>query len=183
MPKTAKTKPTIAQDDDVQSGGAQDLIVPIIKQVELTKEGLEELTGELHELTNVKLPQVIDRVAKAREYGDLSENSEYHSARDEQQLVEARIDEIQNILSNAKVVRYTKSTDKVGVGSVVTLEAENKKGEFTVHIVGEFESTPGENKISSVSPMGKALMHKKKGEKAVVKAPAGEMTYTIKNIE
>lgn len=180
MPKTAKKKTTPAQDDSVQI--STDQVVPI-KQVELTKEGLEELTAELQELTNVKLPQVIDRVAKAREYGDLSENSEYHSARDEQQLVEARIDEIQTILSHAKMVRYTKSTDKVGVGSMVTLTQEGKKGEFTVHIVGEFESTPGENKISSVSPMGKAFMGKKKGDKAVVKAPAGETVYTIQSIE
>ena len=183
MAKTTKKKTAPVQDDDVQSTDSQDQVVSQIKQVELTKEGLEELTSELHELTNVKLPQVIDRVAKAREYGDLSENSEYHSARDEQQLVEARIDEIQNILSNAKMVRYTKSTDKVGVGSVVTIQEEGKKSDFSVHIVGEFESTPGENKISSVSPMGKALMHKKKGDKALVKAPAGETTYTILQIK
>lgn len=180
MPKTANKKTKSVQDDVVQV--STDQVVPT-KQVELTKDGLEELTAELQELTNVKLPQVIDRVAKAREYGDLSENSEYHSARDEQQLVEARIDEIQSILSNAKMVRYTKGNDKVGVGSIVSLKEETKKGEFTVHIVGEFESTPGENKISSVSPMGKALMGKKKGDKVVVKAPAGETVYTIATIK
>ena len=181
MAKTAKKKPTpILEDDDVQTSDQPQVST---KQVELTKEGLEELTRELHELTSVKLPQVIDRVSKAREYGDLSENSEYHSARDEQQLIEARIEEIQIILSNAKLVKATKSHDKVGIGSVVTLSQDGVKGEFDVSIVGEFESTPGENKISSVSPMGKAIMGKKKGDKAVVKAPAGETVYTVVNIK
>ena len=181
MPKTAKkTKPVVEEMDESQD---QSLSTSAVKQVELTKEGLEELTRELQELTNVKLPQVIDRVAKAREYGDLSENSEYHSARDEQQLVEARIEEIQNILSNAKMVKATKSNDKVGIGSVVTIAQEGKKGEFEVTIVGEFESTPGQTKISSVSPMGKALVGKKKGDKTVVKAPAGETVYTVISIK
>ncbi|MBP7768414.1 transcription elongation factor GreA [Candidatus Woesebacteria bacterium] len=175
-----KTKPT---DDDTVVVGAQSLDVPEQKQVELTTEGFDELTSELKELTNTKLPQVIDRVAKAREYGDLSENSEYHSARDEQQLIETRIDEIQAILNNSKIVKQTKSHDKVGIGSRVTLADVEKKNTFVVHIVGEFESTPGENKISSVSPMGKAIMGKKKGDKAVVKAPAGETVYEIKEIE
>lgn len=175
MAKT-KTKTTQPPQDDT-------VTTPVVKQVELTQEGLDELTKELTELTNVKLPAVIDRVAKAREYGDLAENSEYHSARDEQQLVEARIDEIQNILSNAKMVTYTKRNDKVGVGSTVELGEEGKKKTFTVVIVGEFESTPGENKISSVSPMGKALMGKKKGDKVAVKAPAGETMYVIMDIK
>lgn len=183
MPKTAKKKSAVVQDDDVQTAVALDQVMPVVKQVELTKEGLDELNAELQELTNVKLPQVIDRVAKAREYGDLAENSEYHSARDEQQLVEARIDEIQIILTNAKVVRYTKGTDKVGVGSTVTLSEKGSKKTFTVQIAGEFESTPGENKISSVSPMGTALVGKKKGEMAVVKAPAGETVYEIIEIK
>lgn len=181
MPKTAKKmKPVVQDSEETQD---QSLSVSSIKQVELTTEGLEELTRELHELTNVKLPQVIDRVAKAREYGDLSENSEYHSARDEQQLVEARIEEIENILSNAKMIKATKSHDKVGIGSTVTLLEDGKKGSFDVVIVGEFESTPGQNKISSVSPMGKAIVGKKKGDKAVVKAPAGETVYTIQSIK
>ncbi len=180
MPKTAKkTKPIIDDTEDTQD---QSVSSATMKQVELTKEGLEELTRELQELTNVRLPHTIDRVAKAREYGDLSENSEYHSARDEQQLIEARMEEIQNILSHAKMVTATKSHDKVGISSHVVLQ-DGKKKEFEVVIVGEFESTPGQNKISSVSPMGKAIMGKKKGDKVTVKAPAGETVYTIVNIK
>lgn len=180
MPKTAKKKPT-GSDAAVQAD--DQLMASNSKQIELTKEGLEELTRELQELKEKKLPQVIDRVAKAREYGDLSENSEYHSARDEQQLIEARIEEVEYNLANAKIVKATKSHDKVGIGSVVTLVQDGKKGDFEVTIVGEFESTPGQSKISSVSPMGKALMGKKKGDSATVKAPAGEMVYTIKSIK
>jgi transcription elongation factor GreA len=181
MSKTAKkTKPVVDTTEETQ---VPSLSMSAVKQVELTKEGLEELTRELQELSSVKLPQVISRVAKAREYGDLSENSEYHSARDEQQLVEARIEEIQNILSNAKIVKATKSHDKIGIGSTVYLTQEGKKGEFEVTIVGEFESTPGQTKISSVSPMGKAIMGKKKGDTVVVKAPAGETVYTVNSIK
>lgn len=181
MPKTAKkTKPVV---DDIEETQDQSVNMNAIKHVELTKEGLDELTRELNELTNVKLPQVIARVSKAREYGDLSENSEYHSARDEQQLIEARIEEIQNILSHAKMVKATKSHDKVGIGSTVTLLQEGKKAEFDVVVVGEFESSPGQNKISSVSPMGKALMGKKKGDKTTVKAPAGETVYSVVSIK
>lgn len=176
MAKTKQTKPV---QDDVDT-----VVTSVLKpQTELTQEGLDDLTKELTELTTVKLPAVIDRVAKAREYGDLSENSEYHSARDEQQLVEARIDEVQGILSNAKMVKYTKRIDKVGIGSTVVLSQAGQKKTFSVNIVGEFESTPGENKISSVSPMGKALMGKKKGDKVAVKAPAGETVYIIVEIK
>lgn len=152
------------------------------KQIELTKEGLEEIKSELHELAEVKLPAVIQRVAKAREHGDLSENAEYHSARDEQQLLQARIDELQNILDKAIVVKNTRSHTKIGMGSVVTISKTGQKKERTITITGEFEAEPTAGKISISSPLGEALAGKKKGDTAVVKAPAGEIEYTIKKI-
>lgn len=152
-------------------------------QIELTKEGLEEIKAELQELANVKLPAVIDRVAKAREHGDLSENAEYHSARDDQQLLQARMDELQNIIENAVVIKNTKSQSKVGMGSTVTISKIGTKKERTIHIVGEFEADPVENKISVGSPLGEALVGKKKKDKVVVKAPAGEIEYVITNIK
>src|SRR5687768_9352971 len=91
------------------------------KIVQVTAEGLEELKAELDELVNVKLPVAIARVAKAREYGDLAENSEYHSARDDQALLETRISEIEEVIARAKVVSNTKSHTAVGMGSVVTV--------------------------------------------------------------
>lgn len=154
------------------------------KMVQLTAEGLEELQQEFKELTEVRLPAVIDRVAKAREYGDLSENAEYSNAREDQTLLEARIEEIESILANAQVVQQTRSTTKVGMGSKVVISVVGKKGKkVSMTIVGEFESEPGENRISSVSPIGKALMGKKKGEKVKVAAPAGEIEYEIIDIE
>lgn len=152
-------------------------------KIELTKEGLEEIKSELAELVDIKLPAVIDRVAKAREHGDLSENAEYHSARDDQQLLQARIDELQNIVENAVVVKQTKSHNKVGMGSQVTIKKVGTKKEKTINIVGEFEADPAANKISIGSPLGEALVGKKKGDKAVVKAPAGEIAYEITKIQ
>jgi transcription elongation factor GreA len=152
--------------------------------IELTQEGLDELLEELNELKEVKLPAVIDRVAKAREYGDLSENSEYHSARDDQQLIETRIEQIEEIIRKAVVVKHTKSTKIVGIGSVVTIvKKDSKKSKKTVEICGEFQANPLENKISSGSPMGKAIIGKKKGDEAVVKAPAGTVTYIVEEIK
>lgn len=152
-------------------------------QIELTKEGLEEIKAELTELVEIKLPAIIVRVAKAREHGDLSENAEYHSARDDQQLLQARIDELQNIVENAVVIKNTKSTSKIGMGSTVTIKKVGSKSERTIHIVGEFEADPMANKISVGSPLGEALVGKKKGDIVVVKAPAGEIKYEIKNIK
>lgn len=152
-------------------------------QVELTKDGLEEITSELRELVDIKLPAVIARVAKAREHGDLSENAEYHSARDDQQLLQARIDELQNIIENAVIVKNTKNTNKVGMGSQVTIKKVGTKKEKTVTMVGEFEANPTANKISIGSPLGAALLNKKKGDTVVVKAPAGEMKYEIVEIK
>lgn len=157
------------------------------KTIQLTSEGLEELQKELTELTQVKLPEAVARVAKAREYGDLSENAEYHSARDDQNLIETRIGEIEEILAKAKVVRPTRSRNAVGMGSTVTVSIKGKKGKkgkkLVFYIVGEFEADPLESKISSVSPLGKALMGKKKGDVIKVVAPAGEIEYVIEKIK
>lgn len=152
-------------------------------QVELTKEGLEDIKAELQELANVKLPAIIERVAKAREHGDLSENAEYHSARDDQQLLQARMDELQNIIDNAVVIKNTKSQNKVGMGSTVTINKVGSKNSRTIHIVGEFEADPLANKVSVGSPLGEALISKKKDDIVVVKAPAGNIEYKITNIK
>lgn len=154
----------------------------VTNQVELTKEGLEELQKELRELKEVRLTAVIQRVAKAREYGDLSENAEYHSAKEEQEFVETRVDEIEAILAKATLVTQTKSNTTVGIGSKVTIMKAGTKTSKTVSIVGEYEANPTENKVSSVSPLGKALMGKKKGDALTVKAPAGAIEYTVQDI-
>lgn len=154
-----------------------------MNQIELTKEGLEEITTELLELVEVKLPAIIERVARAREHGDLSENAEYHSARDDQQLLQARIDELQNIVDNAVVVKNTRSQNKIGMGSSVTIKKAGTTKEKTINIVGEFEADPTASKISVGSPLGEALFGKKKGDTVVVKAPAGKIEYEVINIK
>lgn len=152
--------------------------------IQISQEGFDELKAELEELKKVKLPAVIKRVGIARDHGDLSENAEYHSARDEQQLVETRIDEIEEIISKATVVKATKSASKIGMGSTVqiTKKGDSKKSK-TVTIVGEFETDAGTNKVSSASPLGKALIGKKKGDEVSVVAPNGTTTYIVSSIK
>lgn len=152
----------------------------IMKQVEITQEGLEELKEELKELVEIRLPKIIERVASAREQGDLSENADYHSAKDEQAFVENRISEIQDVISRAKIIKKTTSTTKVGMGSVVSLIINgNDKKKYSFELVSEYDSDPDEGKISITAPLGKALMGKKKGDEVLVEAPAGKITYTI----
>jgi transcription elongation factor GreA len=154
------------------------------RTIQLTQQGLDELKAELDELNNVKLPAVIKRVAEARSHGDLSENAEYQNAREEQQFLEARIGEIEDIISKAQVVKNASGHAKVGMGSTVILSLATKKGKtFTYMIVGEFQAEPAEGKISSDSPIGRALMGKKKGDKATVAAPAGNIEYLIEDIK
>jgi len=156
----------------------------IVNQIQVTKEGLEELQAELEQLKAIELPRVIQRVAAARAHGDLSENAEYSNAKEEQQLMETRISEVEDILQRVVVVKQTTNTNKIGVGStvVVSIKKDPKK-HFTFHIVGEFEADPKVGKISSVSPIGKALLGKKKGDEATAKVPAGEVIYQISEIK
>lgn len=152
--------------------------------IQLTQEGFEELKAELEELENVKLPAAITRVAEAREYGDLSENSEYHDARDDKNLIETRIEEIKSVLERAEVVKNTRSKQVVGMGSKVTVVLKDKKAKKkTIQIVGEYEADPASGKVSSASPLGSALMGHKKGDEVTYDAPAGEITYVIEDIK
>lgn len=158
---------------------------PSLAKTQLTQEGYDEIIKELAELEDVKLPQVIQRVEAARQYGDLSENAEYHSAKEEQELTETRIGDLQDILANSTIVKQTGKTSAVGMGSLVSVQiaqkGAKKKKEF--QIVGEYEADPKSNKISSASPIGKALMGKKKGDVVEVKTPAGVASYEILEIK
>lgn len=152
------------------------------QKVLITKEGLEELQKEYRELVENKRPKVVDRIASAREQGDLTENSEYASARDELAFIDGRITELEDILKSAKVVNVSKkSKNSVDLGTKVHLHVNGKKETFT--IVGEWEANPTEKKISHTSPLGQALIGKKVGDKVEVKAPVGTIVYKILNIE
>ncbi|MBQ2623090.1 transcription elongation factor GreA [Candidatus Saccharibacteria bacterium] len=132
----------------------------IKKSISLTAEGKKELEKELDELIKGR-PAIAERIAIARSFGDLSENEEYSSARNEQKVAESRILEIQEILKNAKVIRGGKKT-KVDLGATVTLNMNGKKVTYTV--VGTTEANPLEGKISNESPIGKALLGHKANE-------------------
>ncbi len=132
----------------------------IKKTVNITAEGKKELEKELEELIKNR-PVISEKIAVARSFGDLSENEEYSSARNEQKVAEGRILEIQDILKNAKIIRGGKKT-KVDLGAQVSLSMDGKKMEYT--LVGPTEANPLEGKISNESPIGKALLGHKAGE-------------------
>lgn len=147
------------------------------KKIYLTKEGLEALKKEFDELRNQKRPQVVQRVAAAREMGDLSENAEYSAAREELSFIDGRIEELEELLKQVAVIDDKAATNQVTLGSTVTVKHNGNK--IAYEVVGEWEADPTEKKISHESPLGKALMGKKIGETVEVKAPAGKITYTV----
>lgn len=148
------------------------------KTYQITQEGRKELEVELEELKG-RRGEIADKIAEARDYGDLSENAEYDSAREEQGLVETRIAEIEDILQNAEIIKV-KNSDKVHVGS--TVELKNSKT-MVYTIVGPVEADPMNGKISNESPLGTALMGKSVGDKVVITTPKGDITYTIVSLK
>ena len=150
------------------------------KPVLLTKEGLEKLQQELDELRTTRRNEIAERIKYAKEFGDISENAEYEDAKNEQAFVEGRIQTLEAMIKNATLIDEHTSTDHVQIGSTVDVESEDGEEKFT--IVGSTEAKPTEGRISNESPVGRALLGKKKGEKVVVKVPAGDFTYKIVNI-
>lgn len=148
--------------------------------VVVTKEGLDTLKAEYEDLTQVKRPAAVTRLAEARDQGDLSENSEYTDAKQNLAFIDGRIAELEEVLHGAKVVE-NHAKGQIDVGCKVTLHINNKKEEFM--IVGEWEADPMSKKISHESPLGKALLGKKVGDKVEVEAPAGKILYKILHIE
>ncbi len=150
----------------------------------LTPEGKIQLEEKLNHLKTVKRPEVVKRIGIAREFGDLSENSEYDAAKDEQAQIEAQISEIENILLNAEVIDKKKlDADVVSVGCKVKIYDEDFDEEVVYQISGSSESDPRKGIISNVSPVGKALLGHKKGETISVQTPGGVVCYKILAIE
>ncbi len=147
----------------------------------LTKERLEEFKAELDDLKNKRRNDVAQRLRQAKEYGDLSENSEYAEAREEQANVEMRIFELEDLLKSAVIIEKNGSADVVAVGSVVTIKKGDKTSTYA--IVGKYEAKPEEGRISDESPLGKAFLGHKPGDKVAVATPAGSATYEILKIE
>lgn len=150
------------------------------KQFYLTKEGVEELKTELVELVKRRGP-IAERIKTAREFGDLSENAEYASARQEQEQTEGRISEVEHILQNVEIIRKSKNDGKVSLGSCVTLKSRGgKTKEFQV--VGTVEADPLNGKISDESPIGRELIDKKVGDAVEIKTPNETNSYIIDKI-
>lgn len=148
------------------------------KIYQITDEGRAELAAELDELKS-RRGAIADKIAEARDFGDLSENAEYDSAREEQGLVESRIAEIEDILLNAEIIKNGSKT-KVTLGSKVELKTGKKTVIYSV--VGPVEADPLEGKISNESPIGQALMDKKVGDNVTITTPKGEISYAIVKI-
>ena len=150
-----------------------------VPKFNLTQQGYDELVEELAKLRDEKLPAAIDRVAQARSHGDLAENSEYHSAREDLAFIEGRVEELEALIAHAQIVTPTKK-NIIDLGSKVTVSAGGEN--HTYHIVGEYEADPMQKKISHSSPLGKALTGKKVGEEVEFEAPIGKVIYKIEKI-
>jgi len=149
----------------------------------ITRNGYNQLHKELENLKKVVRPQVIKAIEEARAHGDLSENAEYEAAKERQSFVEKKIFEIEQKLANSEIMDTTNlPNDKVGFGSVVTLENLVNGDEVTYQIVGPDESDIPSGKISIVSPLGKALIGKEVDEEVTVQTPGGAKKYTILKI-
>lgn len=153
------------------------------QQTFLTREGYQKLVQELDYLRTVRRQQVARRLHEALEEGEILENAELEDARNEQAFVEGRILTLEGILSNAAIIEEAGPREIVGVGSRVTVVEEGDSLPETYHIVGSAEADPAEGLISNESPLGRALMGRKVGEKATVHAPAGLLVFEITEIQ
>jgi transcription elongation factor GreA len=152
------------------------------EEIVLTPEGKKKLETELDLLVNVKRAEVSERIKQAKGFGDLSENSEYDDAKNEQGFVESRIAEIQMILDHAEIVAPARRATKVAVGTTVTLKPSGRGTQVDYHIVGSAEADPNRSAISNESPVGSALIGHKKGDIIEVQTPRGAKTFEITHI-
>jgi transcription elongation factor GreA len=147
------------------------------KPTYISKDGLDKLRHELEEMVSVRRPEIAQRIHDAKEHGDLTENAEYEDAKNEQAFVEGRIQMVEALIKNATLIDEHHSKDHVQIGSTVKLNGPDGAQTFT--IVGSTEAKPTEGRISNESPVGRALLGKKKGENITVQVPAGDIAYKI----
>jgi transcription elongation factor GreA len=154
------------------------------ERVPMTTEGFAHLEAELQRLKSVERPRIIAAISEARAHGDLSENAEYHAAKEQQGLNEARVGELEDKLSRAEVIDPSKlSGTAVKFGATVSLEDEDTGAKVKYKIVGEMESNVSEGKISIGSPIARALIGKSKGDSVEVTAPKGARSYGVLKVE
>ncbi len=151
-------------------------------EIYLTAEGAEELRQELIMLTTVRRPELARKLREAVEDGDLKENANYHDAREQQALVEGRIQYLENILRSAQIISRDATSDTVQIGSEVTIREEGSDEDETYVIVGAAEANPREGRISHESPIGSVLLGRKKGDIVQAVTPAGSITFRIRHV-
>ena len=150
-----------------------------MEKIPMTRRGFDASDEELKTLKTVDRPQVIRDIAEARAHGDLSENAEYHAAREKQSFIEGRIKELEGVLSLAEVIDPTKFSGTIKFGATVTLADEDSGEEKTYQIVGETEANIENNRLNIRSPLARALIGKDKGDSVDVKTPGGTRSYEI----
>lgn len=148
----------------------------------LSKEKFEELKAELNDLKTTKRKEVAEKLEYAKSLGDLSENAEYHEAREEQARIESRISELEAMFKNVEMVQKHHS-DAVELGSVVTVQKKGDDTKKTFEIVGSEEADAAAGKLSNASPLGEALLGKQKGDTAAFESPGGDVSYKVVEIE
>jgi transcription elongation factor GreA len=151
--------------------------------VYLTAEGKEDLERELKTLVNDRRPQLALKLKEAVAMGDLKENADYHDTREQMSLLDGRVQYIESVLKNAQVIQKTDDNSVVSIGSTVTIREEGTKEDETYMIVGAAEANPREGKISQKSPIGEALLGRKKGDSVLVNTPNGKVSFKIRKIE
>ena len=153
-----------------------------MEKIPMTRDGHTALEVELKQLKSVERPAIIKAIAEAREHGDLSENAEYHSAKEKQSFIEGRIKEIEGILSRADVIDTSKMSGPIKFGATVKIVDEDTDEERTYQIVGEPEADLENGKLNMKSPLARALIGKDEGDSVEVRTPGGEKSYEILSI-
>jgi transcription elongation factor GreA len=153
-----------------------------MEKIPMTRAGHDALEAELKQLKSVERPAIIKAIAEAREHGDLSENAEYHSAREKQSFIEGRIKELEGVLSLAEVIDPTKLSGAIKFGATVTLVDEDTDEEKTWQIVGEHEASIEKGLLNIRSPIARALIGKEEGDSVEVRTPGGERSYEVLKI-
>jgi len=153
-----------------------------MEKIPVTRGGYDALDEELKNLKSVERPSVIRAIAEAREHGDLSENAEYHAAREKQSFVEGRIKELESVLGRAEVIDTARMSGTVKFGATVTLADEDTGEEKTYQIVGEVEADLERGLLNMRSPLARALIGKDKGDSVEVKTPGGQKSYEVLSI-
>jgi transcription elongation factor GreA len=150
-----------------------------MEKIPLTKPGFDKLDAELRHLKSVERPAIIQAISEAREHGDLSENAEYHSAKEKQSFIEGRIKELESVIGLAEVIDPTKLSGTVKFGATVVLVDEENDEEKTYQMVGEYEADIENGRLNIKSPLARALIGKNAGDSVEVRTPGGDRSYEI----